>query len=250
MNPDVVVDVGNTLIKWGRCADGVLVEDRPVPPDEPATWLTVLESWFPEGLARYWIVSGVHPPRRDRLIGWLRGLGQQVRLLDDPADLPLEVNVPRPDYVGIDRLLAAVAANSRRRPGVPALVYTVGTALTANWLDEHGVYQGGAILPGLRMVARALHEQTALLPLVEVPRQVPELPARDTVTSIEAGLYWYAVGGMKAVLEHFRTQCHPNPEVYVTGGDAALLQAALGPEAAFWPTMTLEGILLAARSLA
>jgi len=250
MNPDVVVDVGNTLIKWGRCADGVLLEDRPMPPDDPAAWQNQLMAWFPHPSTRNWLVTGVHPPRRDRLMDWLRSQGQQVRLLDDPRELPLTVNVPRPDNVGIDRLLAAVAVNQRRRPGVPALYFTVGSALTANWLDEQGIYQGGAILPGLRMMARALHEQTALLPLVEVPRHVPPLPARDTVTSIEAGIYWFAVGGMRTMLEQFRTQYHPNADVFVTGGDAGIVQMALGLEARFWPTMTLEGILLAARDLA
>jgi hypothetical protein len=39
------------------------------------------------------------------------------------------------------------------------------------------------------------------------------------------------------------------PEVFLTGGDAPLLQTGLQGDLQLWPNMTLEGIRLAAEAL-
>ena len=45
------------------------------------------------------------------------------------SDLPLEVSLPEPERVGIDRLLGAVAVNRLRTATRPAMVIDVGTRL-------------------------------------------------------------------------------------------------------------------------
>src|SRR5579885_1656401 len=110
MRPNVVVDVGNTRIKWGVCDSDSVRETCSLPPDEPEAWKRQMELW-PDACG-LWIVSSVHPPRCHRLVTWLRACGERVRLLGNPDDLPLRVLVARPDHVGVDRLLDAVAANS------------------------------------------------------------------------------------------------------------------------------------------
>ena len=102
-----------------------------------------------------WVVAGVAPQRRDGLCDWLRKNQQQVRLLDSYRRLPLEVKLPEPDKVGIDRLLNAVAANTRRPPGESVILVDAGTAVTVDWLDETGAFRGGAIFPGAALMAQA-----------------------------------------------------------------------------------------------
>src|SRR4029077_18316538 len=108
MNPDLVVDVGNTCIKWGRYSPQGIVAHASLPPEDPAAWQQQLDLW---GLTRpvRWGISGVHPPRRDALAAWLVGCGHQVVLLESPGQLPLQVLLEHPERVGIDRLLNAVA---------------------------------------------------------------------------------------------------------------------------------------------
>ncbi len=115
MTPDVVADVGNSRIKWGRCADRSVHDICSLPPDEPSSWEQQRQNW---GLKEdcQWVVTGVHPSRRERFAEWLGQSGQRVVVLDKPECLPLRVRVARPEHVGVDRLLDAVAANSRR-PG-------------------------------------------------------------------------------------------------------------------------------------
>src|SRR6185312_8188631 len=106
------------------------------------------------------------------------------------SSLPLRVLVQQLDHVGIDRLLDAVAANSRRPAGVPAIIIDAGSAVTVDLVDEAGAFTGGAILPGLRLMAKALHDYTALLPLVDPPTQAPPLPGTATIPAIESGIFW------------------------------------------------------------
>ncbi len=247
MKPAVVADVGNSRIKWGRCADGAVREICSLPPENPAVWERQRQQW---GLGEngQWVVTGVHPERREQLVDWLRQSGQRVTVLDDPGDLPLRVLVARPDHVGVDRLLDAVAANSRRPGGVPAVIIDAGSAVTVDCLDENGAFIGGSILPGLRLMAKALHDYTALLPLIEPPQKAPAVPGNATIPAMESGIFWAVAGGIEALLREYRIRSGAAVEVFLTGGDGPALQAVL-PEAHPWPTMTLEGIRLSAEAM-
>ncbi len=74
MTPDVVVDVGNTRIKWGRCANRAVVATASLAPDDPPSWQRQCEEWQLGPGPRY-VVTGVHPERRERVAGFLRQQG-------------------------------------------------------------------------------------------------------------------------------------------------------------------------------
>jgi type III pantothenate kinase len=247
MTPAVVADVGNTRIKWGLCSATAVTDTSSLPPDDPSAWQRQRERWGLTG-PRPWVVTGVHPARRERLADWLRRQGDEVRVVDDPLRLPLRVLVARPDHVGIDRLLDGVAANSRRTPGRPAVVIDAGSAVTVDYLDDSGAFTGGAIAPGLRLMARALHDHTALLPVIEPPREVPALPGAATIPAMAAGIFWSVAGGVQAMLREYAARSVQPTEVFLTGGDASLLYPVL-PGACHWPAMTLEGIRLTAEAM-
>lgn len=247
MKPAVVADVGNSRIKWGRCAAGRVCQVCSLPPEETAAWEQQFRNWAMQP-GSLWIVTGVHPARRERLADWLRQYQQQIFTLDDPKCLPLRVLLPRPEHAGIDRLLDAVAGNSRRSDGAPAAIIDAGSAVTVDLLDREGAFRGGAILPGLRLMAKALHDYTALLPVVEPPSAPPSLPATATRPAVEAGIFWTVVGGIEAILHRYRLHCGSDIEVFLTGGDGPVLHAVL-PDARLWTEMTLEGIRLSAEAL-
>jgi type III pantothenate kinase len=255
MKASVVVDVGNTRIKWGLVTSYGIGAAAALPADEVASWRQQLAEWRLDG-PQIWVVTGVHPERRNRLVAWLREQGHQATVLDDWRILPLTIRLEQPEAVGIDRLLTAVAANHKRDLGTPAVVVSAGTAVTVDWLDEQGAFRGGAILPGLHLMARALHEHTALLPLVEVPPAPPALPGLSTPTAVQAGVFYAVLGGIQALTRQFAPHGSPVPHVFLTGGDARLLdrawnqfRPAVEAAPAVWPWMTLEGIRLAAEAL-
>lgn len=248
MKPAFVADIGNSRIKWGRCQEEQVVEAVSLPPEDPPEWQGQLELWN-RAAASAWAVAGVHPQRRDRLAAWLCQRGEQVQVLSSWQQLPLRVRVDRPDHVGIDRLLNAVAAASRVPCGQPAVLVDAGSAVTVDWLDESGAFAGGAIFPGIQLMARALHDYTALLPLVKVERSAPPLPGTSTTAAIEAGVFWAAAGGIHALIEQLITPTKGTAKVFLTGGDGPLLAKALDPHFQLWPNMTLEGIRIAAEAM-
>jgi len=245
MTPDVVADVGNTRIKWGRCAPDGVVEAVSLPPDDTAAWDRQAEAWhLPRPAA--WAGASVHPARCARLAEWLRQRGDTVTVLTEAASLPLVVKVPNPDHVGIDRLLDAVAVNALREPDRPAVVIDAGSAVTVDWLNEAGAFVGGAILPGLGLMAKSLHEHTALLPLVEVPAQRPAVPGTATAPAIEAGIFWAVAGGVRALVAAYAEAFDASPQLFLTGGDAPALRSTL-LAAHYSPFLTLDGIRLSVR---
>jgi type III pantothenate kinase len=249
MKPSLVVDVGNSRIKWGRCADGSasIAVIASLPPEAPEAWQRQFNEWG-LGHGETWVVSGVHPKRRDRLSEWVRERSGAVHLIHDPAQLPLEVALAKPRAVGIDRLLAAVAGNSRRRAGVPAVIIDAGSAVTVDWLDANGTFRGGAIFPGFRLMAQSLHDYTALLPLVKISQTAP-LPGTSTPAAMEAGIFWSVAGGINAIVTQLAALSDAKPDLWITGGDGALLQPAIDGRAHLWPEMTLEGLRLTAEAL-
>jgi type III pantothenate kinase len=247
MKPICVADVGNSRIKWGRCTADVIAETIALPPDDSEAWQQQFDAWNLPA-ASCWAISGAQPQKRDQLMAWLQQRGAVVRVLDSYQQLPLRIQLATPEQVGIDRLLNAVAANSRRPTGSPAVIVDAGTAITVNFIDETGAFCGGAIAPGLRLMTQALHDYTALLPLVDVPRDPPHLPGTSTHSAIEAGVFWFAAGGIERLIA--QSPFGIAPLVFLAGGDALLLERALGIKVAIWPEMTLEGIRLAAETLA
>ena len=263
MTPDIVVDIGNTQVKWGVCGrDGITHMARL---DARANaWEDCLAMWrreLPDLLPHRplsWAIADVVPEVRRTMQSWIEARGDAGVVLRSHRKLPIEVGAEIPEQVGIDRLLNAVAARGRS-PGVPAVLIDIGSAVTVDWLDEAGVFQGGTIFPGFRLMARALRAHTANLPLVRLPKKMPAPPGRDTTAAMQAGIAWAVAGGVFAVASQYLRRANGRTDIYLTGGDAPPFRDLLAelarndpqfPALTEWPEQTLEGIRRSAEALA
>ncbi|HEX4612399.1 MAG TPA: type III pantothenate kinase [Urbifossiella sp.] len=259
MHPDVVVDVGNTRIKWGWGPPGGPLEIASLPPDDPAAWADQLARLPAVSGPRSWAMAGVHPDRLARLRDWVEARGDRVRVITH-ADIRLPIDVEEPARVGIDRLLNAVAARAFYEgeafdPGTPVVVIDIGSAMTMDVLHQGGVFRGGAILPGPWMMARALHEFTAKLPQVDpwTPGPAPA-PGRNTTQAIQSGIQAAVLGAAVAFIREINGHPDaPKPAAVVTGGGREFLRRLRGAAElvalAKVPELTLDGIRLAAAGL-
>ncbi len=248
--PLMAVDVGNSRIKFGQFAHPL---GEPLP--EPARFARLpldwsdadLEEFLPHDPAAHaWAIASVNRPAAKRLFEWLAA--NKVERVQQLAhtDLPLAIDLPRPERVGLDRLANAVAANRLRAPDRAAIVIDMGSAIKVDFVSATGAFAGGAILPGISMAARALHERTDLLPLVEV-RQPPAPLGTSTQSAIESGLYWGAVGAVRELVSRLADE-RATVEIFLTGGAASTFAAHLAREdrgERFVPHLTLAGIALA-----
>lgn len=252
-SPLIAVDVGNSRIKLGLFRGDEVVglpepestlhlDGRLAALERLAPWLVA----FSSGRLR-WHIGSVNRPAASRLIDWLRDYrsGDEIMLLTS-GDLPLKVRLPRPDMVGVDRLLDAVAANRLRTPGKKAVVVDVGSAITVDLVDADGAFLGGAILPGIAMSARALHEFTDLLPQIDMAELAEPPPALGTATAaaMRSGLFWGAVGAVRQLVEELAGESG-DAEIFLTGGAGPAVAPLLGASARFVPHLTVAGIALA-----
>ena len=198
--PLVAVDVGNSRVKLGLFdappEQAFPVPSRSITLGSDLNWQN-LAAWLDEGSSpRSWLIASVQRATAARLFELLAAHASCTARLLTAGDLPLHVDVPEPERVGIDRLVNAVAANHLRAAGRGAIVIDLGSAITIDAVSADGVFLGGAILPGIGMSARALHEFTDLLPLSEMTelRDAPEALGKNTTAALRSGLFWGAVG--------------------------------------------------------
>lgn len=253
MTPDVVVDIGNSRMKWGICRHQRVVKILRLPLDEITSWNDAFAQLDPPSAEpRHWAVASVHPQALQRFLAWLPP-PHRIVVFDHHTLLPIRLNVAEPHAVGLDRLLGCIAAKSMTPTGTAVITVDVGTAVTVNFVDAQGVFQGGAIFPGPRLMGRALHAFTAKLPLVDLTEQPRDpWPGPSTVSAIRHGISAALWGGVDHLVKQLVEMCSAPVGLYLTGGGAGLLDGYHPPPAAAVhrvPALTLEGIRIAAEEL-
>ena len=156
----------------------------------------------------------------------------------------LKIRYKNPAEVGADRIAGAVGA-VERYPDRNIIIIDFGTATTVEAVSSSREYLGGAIVPGLGISMRALEQNTARLPKVEIVRPAKAC-GRSTVESIQSGLYWGHVGLIREIRNRISMECFgaSEPVVVATGGFAGLLNGT-GLFNDIHPDLVLEGIRIA-----
>jgi type III pantothenate kinase len=241
----IVVDIGNSRMKWGRCAADGVTQIASLPLYELDAYQKQLDEWR-DASTRQWVLAASNPLALERFSAWLEVNDEAFLVLKEHGEFPLPLAVERPEQVGKDRLANALAYRALRwlKTKKPGILVDAGSALTIDLVDAEGVFRGGAILPGLSMMARALNYYTTRLPLVDLPANVPTQPGRSTQEAIQLGICSAALGAIHELRRVYGQGAH----LVLTGGDAMWVKQAC-PEAEVWPEMTLEGIRLAAEAL-
>jgi type III pantothenate kinase len=243
----LAVDVGNTNLTVGVFAGDRLVRSwrLETDPRRSAEWYArALKCPFRRlsGLPKAAVYGSVVPPLDKTLEAAIRkAFGVKPLAVGPRSKLGLKLKVKTPNQVGADRVLNALALKAL--VGGPAIAIDFGTATTFDCVDAAGDYVGGAILLGPNSAARALHEFTAKLPLVKV-RKPKAAIGKDTVSCLEAGLYFGYLGMVREVLARTAAEMGGRPAVVATGGLAPLFLGDL-PGVRHEPDLTLHGLRFA-----
>jgi len=144
-----------------------------------------------------------------------------------------------PKEIGADRIVNAAAAYHLY--GGPLIIVDFGTATTFCAVTKDGRYLGGAITPGIRVSAEALHQRAAKLPRVELVRPAAVI-GRDTMSAMQAGVLYGYAGLVDGIVERMRKEFAPDAKVIATGGLAELVAAETKSITEVRPDLTLEGL--------
>ena len=137
------------------------------------------------------------------------------------VSVPLNNHYRNPRQVGQDRLVGAYAAKILY--GYPCIIIDLGTAITFDVVSKSGAYEGGMIIPGIRLSAESLYQKTALLPKVGMVKLPRYLVGKSTEESILSGIF-NGYGLMcSGLIDKIRKQIGTGAKVIVTGGHTQLI---------------------------
>lgn len=238
------LDIGNSRLKWGAWdgrewrAEGSIAADA-----DPAAWLA--------GLPRPDEIWTSAVAREDRVTAvaeaCVAAFGIRSHRLRTPAAAcGVRCAYADPSRLGVDRWLAVVAAF--REAGGPAIAFDCGTALTVDAVAGDGEHLGGLIMPGVALMRRALHGNTANVP--DEGEGDVGLLARDTRSAVTGGTLYAAVAFMQHVAAELRAHLGPGTRCFITGGDAERLRPLLAGDFEWRPRLVLDGMRLMAEEVA
>jgi len=156
----------------------------------------------------------------------------------------ISANIDRPDDVGADRLVNAVAVAADY--DTPAIVVDFGTATTFDVIDADGNYAGGVIAPGINLSMAALHQAASKLPKVSVKKPDAAI-GKSTVSAMQSGVYWGYVGLIDRILAEIKSELSSDVQVIATGGLAPLFAKDNAAIDVVDENLTLKGLYLIAQ---
>ncbi len=209
---NLCLDQGNSALKLGVFDGEALISEELKAAVEPGFILQLIHKYR----IRNCMVSSTAPVP-NYVFEEIESSGAGCLELTHTTALPFTNAYKTPATLGKDRL-AAVAGAYALKPDSDILVIDAGTAITYDFIDAKGVYRGGNIAPGLEMRARALHQFTHQLPMVELA-STDKLLGDDTHSAINSGVIYGAVFEIDGYIERLLLN-YPKLSVFLTGGSS------------------------------
>jgi len=223
------LDIGNTDIYGGVC-DGreLVMEFRRSNHHQPSSdefGVFVLQLLSAKGILAESLeavaIASVVPECNGMIVDACeKYLGTSPLLLQAGVKTGLRIRTHNPSEVGADRIANAIAA-VELFPKRDRIVIDMGTATTFCVINDKDEYLGGVIAAGLGLSMRALAQNTAKLPHVDLGVMEACL-GKTTIESIRSGLYFGHLGLMREVIGRLSKEAldSDEPVVIGTGGHA------------------------------
>lgn len=233
----VLVDAGNTALKWARLqALGFgPVQHTPSAPFRDASHMQQhVEQWLLQGesVCEVWLSSVLGAQFEQCMQRVCAQYAVQLNVVSPNAHPLLHTRYVQPSQLGKDRwaALLAVAQRAQALGGAALhLVLGLGTATTVDALVHSTVLEGywaastpwvhvgGFIIPGVHTMINSLHQQTAQLPQVEL--QMCDWPTH-TEAAIGAGVGHAHLAMAVHCAQSLEAQYGQKPAVWLSGGHA------------------------------
>ncbi|MCX7703087.1 MAG: type III pantothenate kinase [Planctomycetota bacterium] len=233
-----LLDVGNTCVTYARPQKNGGVT-RPTSITIEKGYIEPLKRRIPEGSVI--VLASVNPKVSTRIETEFKGENVSVFVFRRDFKVEMPVLLDKPEEVGADRLLNALAAY--RRFGA-SVVVDCGTANTFDVVSPKGEYLGGAITPGIRISFKALATWTALLPDTK-PISAPPLVGKNTRQAMSSGVVYGTAAMIDGMLMRYKKELPFRFTAVATGGASALVIPYCLTKLLHIPTLSLEGLYIA-----
>jgi|UniRef100_UPI00404B0975 type III pantothenate kinase len=232
---NLIIDVGNTFVKFAVFQDAMLVE-------KTVASLDVFDKSFKKILKSYpnlqkCIISSVgklENHQKDLVTSSLETI-----ILGPDIKLPFNNLYKTPKTLGVDRV-ALVCASVQQFPDKNCLIIDAGTCITYDFITKDNDYLGGAISPGIRLRYQTLHNLTANLPLLETVMP-DDIIGNSTSNAIHSGVINGILKEIDGLIADYQNKCS-DLTVILTGGDANFLSKQLKSSIFANSNFLLEGL--------
>lgn len=229
----LLIDAGNSALKWAAVDAG---QWRAQGRSNYADW-SGLTAELIAGTPCF-IASVADAARETALAALLEAAGMAAVWLQAEAGFgELKNSYREPQQLGVDRWMGLIGARQRTRD--PVLVVSAGTAMTVDALTAEGVFVGGVIVPGLRLMRQAVQQGTA--GVAAVAGEAQAFP-RTTADAVHSGILAALCGAIRQQYAQLAEAAGTPPRCLLTGGDAAVLLPHLNLPGELAPALILEGI--------
>ncbi len=247
----LAIDVGNTNITIGIYKEKELLGTFRITTKLPRTsdeyGITMLDliskQGMDAGLIDGAVIASVVPGIMHSLISAVIKYMDITPLIVGPGiKTGIRIDTPNPREIGPDRIVDAVAAFEEHGGTHPVLVIDFGTATTYDLITADGRFIAGITAPGIRISAKALWEDTAKLPEIEIikPRSIL---AQDTISSMQAGLMYGQIGQTEYIINQvIKETGWKDLAVVATGGLGRLVSNETDMIKVYDPDLTLSGL--------
>lgn len=233
MQTTLCFDFGNTRLKCAVFNNADLKEVIVLENDATATIEQLIQT---QGATKSILSSVVN---HNSEIETVLASATQFHKLNHASKLPITTPVGKPETIGADRL-AICSAAVHLHPNEHNLAIGLGTCITYNFINKFGEFLGGSISPGMQMRFKAMHEQTALLPLIEATHDF-SLIGYDTKTNLLSGVLFGMAKEIDGIIEAYALK-YSNFNVLITGGDMAFFVAHLKNKIFADPYLLFKGL--------
>ncbi len=247
----LTVDVGNTNITFGLFKGEELkysfrmMTKQPRTSDEYGVAVMMLLQQLDvkkeevEGI----IIASVVPDLMHSLVGGLeRYVGKKPLIVGPGVKTGIKIVTENPREIGADRIVDAVGAFEKY--GGPVLVMDFGTATTYDLISASGEFLAGITAPGIRISAKALWQDTAKLPEIEI-KKPDSILAQNTVTSMQAGLVYGQIGQTEYMVKKVKEESGMDDlKVVATGGLGSIIADETDCIEVYDRMLTLDGLRL------
>ncbi len=245
----LLIDIGNTRIKWARFEDGVL---QPQSASPHADWKaeTFVETVLRRGNRNDRVlVSNVAGPRMADVV---RAAVTQTWQMEAEfvTSTPIAGGVrnayPQAAKLGVDRWLAMIGAHALE-PGAVCIV-SVGTAMTIDGVAADGRHLGGVIVPGPDLMVTSLLKNTSDIAQRALQGEAGDgLFADNTLGAVRQGAEHALAALIERAVGTMRRMLNETPKLLVTGGASDRIEKAIGLPYRAVPDLVLRGLAVLAR---
>lgn len=225
---NLVIDIGNTKIKTAIFSEDTLKKEQSF---EKIEELILFLEKFDGQIA----VSNVSFPQYTEAI---LSMKPSALFVNAHTPMPIGIDYETPNTLGVDRIIASVAAFYLCKTA--CLAVDIGTCMTLDFVDSDGVFKGGNISPGPDIRFRSMHNFTASLPLESLNIESKSI-GKSTKEALQSGVKFGIVHEIMGTYR-FLLDKNPNIKLVLTGGYTSFFDSILKEGIFVVPNLVLIGL--------